>query len=186
MDVYDMERALTHGYVDSIATWEPVSSMILNKRGEMHRLYQTSSFGFLYFSKKFYNNNPRLVKEILISYLRALHWMKVSPHNRKQIADVSLKKAQEFFGSTIHISSANLERLLVNDLLFLNPLALIPESVIVKGGPMCNILTFLKKQKILGDESTLRLLKGAFDLDALRLIIKERRKNKLHKFNYSI
>ncbi|MCB2181798.1 MAG: ABC transporter substrate-binding protein [Desulfobulbaceae bacterium] len=81
MEVTEMTAAINQGCIDFFAAWEPTPSIAVRNNPDLAVIHRGKSFGFLYGSSRLASRNPEIIKQLLASEIRALHWMRQNKQN---------------------------------------------------------------------------------------------------------
>jgi hypothetical protein len=117
MDVLDMAPALAERQIDAFAAWEPTPTQAILDHPGFEVLVRADARGYLYFTRRFFERQPAVVRAVIASEIRALRWLRLNDKNVYIASRWAREQAVAFGGGELPISVYDIDRLARRDIL---------------------------------------------------------------------
>ncbi len=186
MDVNEMPEALRAGEIAAFSAWEPTPAITLMKYPESTVIHRYISSGFMYFTRTFSENHPKLVRQILAAEIRALKWMRSNRQNLLLASKWAIQAVEDLTNNKLELSVEQNASLAENDILGLTSAPIIPKNDLRENGPLHKEFEFLKTLNKIPATSNWEKVHNSFDLQIIIDVLANSKEYKLSGFNYDI
>lgn len=184
VDVNEMPDALNQDTIDAFSAWEPTPTVALARFEDQVVIHRSLSTGYLYFSRAFAEGNPEGVHLVVASELRAVYWLNERRENLLQAARWALEEGRKLSPEVGVLSENDYAFLAERDLLGFLSVALLPENVLSKEGPLFREFEFLRRLGRISDAATWEGVRSCFDQSIIEQVLTEKQKYKVDTFRY--
>lgn len=185
LNVTKMPNALAQGKIDAFITWEPHTTIALEKFKDFVVIHRSLSASYLYFARTFVDRYPKIARQIVASQLRAMTWMRASEKNLIMACEWALQAGKEFSGGEKLLSPEQYASIVKSDLLDIAPIPIIPERDLEVQGPLFEEFEFLKRlEKIPAGNDWIKV-KASFDNSIINDVLSKAEEYQLDIFEYS-
>ncbi|MBF0564899.1 MAG: NrtA/SsuA/CpmA family ABC transporter substrate-binding protein [Nitrospirae bacterium] len=171
MDITEMPASLEKGEIDAFSAWEPTTTLALKRHPEDVIIYQQISYGYIYFSKEFYEKHPDAVSFILASEIRSLRWMNKSKQNLLYASKWAVNEIGKFVKRDMDITVGEIARVSMNDIIGMTTLPYIPVNELKDNAMIYEEFHYLKKINEIPSFVQWDKVRNSFDSSALDRVI---------------
>jgi sulfonate transport system substrate-binding protein len=184
MDVQIMPDMLARGVIDAFAAWEPTPSIALKTVEGSSAVQRCLTTGYMYFSGAFAKENPKTMRAIIASQVRAMHWMKADGRNLEKACGWALNGYEALSGEKSPLTRAEYADISRSDLLGRTMTPIPPAANLIDGAPLHKEYQFLHRQ---GRVSTLRMwddVKACFENTTTEQLVKSSSSYRLNEWDF--
>jgi sulfonate transport system substrate-binding protein len=117
MEVTNMAEALAARQIDAFSAWEPTPTQALVNHPSFEILHRMEARGYIYFTRRFFERHPAVVRAVVASEIRALRWLRKNDRNLYIASRWAWDKAAAFQGAELPSTAYDFLRLAKRDLL---------------------------------------------------------------------
>jgi NitT/TauT family transport system substrate-binding protein len=117
LEVIEMADALASGRIDAFSAWEPTPTLTLLDHPTFEVLARADARGYLYFARPFFLRQPRVVRALVASEIRALRWLRLNDRNLYIACGWARERAVRFGGTELPLTVYDYHRLARRDIL---------------------------------------------------------------------
>ena len=182
MRIDEMPDALERGEIDAFAGWDPATSVALRNSDKNHVVFRDSSTDFFVIDRDFARRSPKAAHHLIAGLLRAVEWMRRSPHNIEKAIRWATLDAEAFSGRPEKLSPIEIATIVRRNLLDI-PSA--PVIVHTPGKPLLKSeFDFLVKQGKFAADAKWEAIENSFAYDGLHQVLFEPKKFQVTTFDY--
>lgn len=187
LEVSQMTEALKTGTIEAFAAWEPTPGITLIKY-PYFAIHKKLSSGYIYFKKSFSDKYPEALRHILASKIRAIRWIKRDHKNLLLSSQWAIQTSERLTGEKFSLTIEQNAELAGKDILGRHSILTpeIPESDLVKGGPINKEFNFLSNLGLIPSSSNWNTVQASFDQRIVTEILTNSRKYNLSVFDYQV
>jgi ABC-type nitrate/sulfonate/bicarbonate transport system substrate-binding protein len=186
MRLLDMPDALKNNKVFAFSAWEPIATTTTRVDVEAFAIHKTLTTGYIFFRKSLYENQPEAVNHILAAEVRAIRWLLHSKENRTKASSWVMQSVNSLYAKqSLYLTEDLISEVSLKMLLNITSSPLIPENLIMEGGPMYHEFIFLKKVGLLPFDADWNKVHDSFTNAALLDVLKKSYEYRLNEFKYS-
>ncbi len=185
MDIDELPRALANGKIEAFAAWQPVVSTTLNTVPGSVIIHGSRSLGFVYFRKDFADRHPDAVRRILAAEIRAIRWVLSNNRNILLSSKWAIQRANRSFRVTTEISPAQFADS-ISKIALMNLDPIIPQNDVRQNGHLHREFDFLKSLGKIPPTSRWDAVRGEFNREIIKQILREPKRYRLDEFRYEM
>ncbi len=185
MDVGPMPGALARGDIDAFAAWEPTPTIAIMQNPEAVVIHQSTSSGYLYFSRAFAQSHPGALRQIVAAQIRAMKWLRQKRANLRTASRWAISSGQALAGKKRPLAESVYADLALKDILGVTSFPEITADELARRGPLAAELQFLKEVGEVPENVKWEDLKKRFDTSIVGEIVREDKKYQLDTFRYT-
>ncbi len=163
MDITEMPAALEEGRVAAFSSWEPNTTILLNRHRGYTVIHRAEYTGYLFFRRDFVADHPRAARLILAAQLRAMGFMRAGRANLEEAARWGLLAWEEMAQAGAGVSVGQFAALIKSDLLDLSPTPLVLDTDLVETGRLYGVFEMLKAQGTIPSDASWDKVRKSFD-----------------------
>jgi len=183
MDGVRMPEAVKRGQVDAVATWEPITSVVLKENPGKGILHRARYLGFLFFSRDFAEANPDAVRKVVASLIRARRWLSKDRRNLLLSSGWTAEAGKALAPNLWGMDGNKISRL-VAETDALNASPAIPEQDLREDGHLYREFEFLKSTGRIPVDAEWKTVRNRFQTDVAREVLKRPGAYRLNVFYY--
>lgn len=185
MDVGQMPGALATGEIDAFAAWEPTPTIALTYDPGATVIHQSTSSGYLYFSRAFARRHPDALRQIVAAQIRAMRWLRQKKTHLRAAARWAIRRAETLTGQPPPLSDRAYVDLALKDILGVTAFPEIATDDLAPRGELAMELEFLKQLGKLPADVQWEDLRNHFDTEIVGALVREDKKYRLNTFRYT-
>ena len=185
MDITEMPAAFESGRVTVLTSWEPNTTVFLQKYPQLKPIHRSRYSGFLYFTKSLFDQRPRTARLIIAAQFRALSWLKADQANLYRACEWARQAQQHLTGLTPELSVEGFAALVRSDLLDVAPMPVLGQSTFKPQGEMFKKYEFLLQHGLVPENCGWDRISGSVDRGAALEVISYPNQYRLDEYDYS-
>jgi NitT/TauT family transport system substrate-binding protein len=112
-----MANAMAAGRLDAFSAWEPTPTLALLDHPDFNLIARSDARGYLYFTRRFFEQQPAVVRAMVAAEIRALRWLQTNDKHVYIASGWARDRAAAFAGADLTLTVYDFLRLARNDLL---------------------------------------------------------------------
>ncbi len=184
MDVTDMVDALDNGEIDAFSAWEPVPFMALKDFADMSVIHRSTSQGYIYFQRAFYEKNREAVHHILAAQIRAMRWMQFNRANVEIAGKWVMEEIRHALNVDLELTDNDFVNLAMEDIIGLLNVPFIPVENLLSGGTLYREFHFLQKIGKIPEEAEWNKISDSFNRRVLEEVLSRQEEYRVNVQQY--
>jgi len=183
MDVTDMPRALASRCIDVCASWEPITSAILQQHPGSAVIHSGRYLSFFFFARRFAEKHPAAVRALLAAEVRALQWLSLGRSNVVRSSEWAVRSCAGLsaYGAEVGLGDFVSQSLKVSRA---SGLPLIPQADMRPNGHLYRVFRFLKEQGKLPEGTEWGEVRACYDRQIMSEILAHPATYRTDEFDY--
>lgn len=162
MNMTRMADALAGRQIDAFSAWEPTPTLALLDHPGFEVLARTQARGFLYFTRRFFDRRPQVVRALVASEVRALRWLRTNEKNVYIASRWARERAVAFGGTELPSTVYDFDRLASRDILRVPGAPGLPPALLAPGGELEQQFRLAREFKLIAADARWERVRRCF------------------------
>jgi ABC-type nitrate/sulfonate/bicarbonate transport system substrate-binding protein len=185
MDVDSMPGALSRGEIDGFSSWEPAPTVAIASDPRVRTVFRMANSSYLYFSNRFFGENPEAAKEIVAAVIRAVHWMRADHRNLLNASEWTVAAGEALAGRKYGCTAEQIVILAGKNLVDVAGAPILPQSHLRQDGPLHKEFLFLQSQGKIPASVAWETVVSCFDPELAKAVLSSPVRYRVDEFRYS-